>query len=593
MKEIMKHTIHFSAVLLFFLFSFIPADAQRPSFTVDALQQPSTTPIWIREIQHTSLVNEMNIGKDESIYIASDNKIMKYNKNGTQSWIKNVSLDNKFENFTEVYDLTLGNDFIYASEGPSAYMNNLSLDIYGGIRISAYLSYGDIVKSMFFANNVSSSSLPGFILGLGSDDAGNIYAAGIYNDPLVFGSDTLKTFDRNKGNIKTDVFLVSYAPNGQFRWIHRIGGKDEFDTITADCAIENSVSGVFIVDNRGNTYFGGCFSKGAVFGEDQLGEVVIRDSARALVSFDSDGNLRWVHTLEDMGIQEKIYTDEYGFHRSPYISDMTIDSEGNLFTSWVVPYSQTDDSLNSVVIGNMIFMDPDGSGAFFIKHKPDGNIVWIRQVTGMGNKFISDLVTDFNGNIYISGLFNNNVLHLEEYQLFNSYNDLDSFIAGYDTDGNLFWLAHATGPGIQYIDDIETAGTGNIYIAGQFTQTLHLGLKVIEDDHNSMFLAKYAASTITSSEFAPELPAAAALTSNYPNPFTHTTTIEYALPVSGPVRLAVYDALGREVATLVDGVRQAGSHVAVFDGTSLSSGVYLYRLEAAGQAKTGLMTLRK
>ena len=90
-----------------------------------------------------------------------------------------------------------------------------------------------------------------------------------------------------------------------------------------------------------------------------------------------------------------------------------------------------------------------------------------------------------------------------------------------------------------------------------------------------------------------EIPATAALASNYPNPFTHATTIEYALPASGPVRLAVYDALGREVATLAQGVQQAGRHTAVFDGTSLPSGVYMYRLEAAGRAHTGLMTLRK
>ena len=108
-----------------------------------------------------------------------------------------------------------------------------------------------------------------------------------------------------------------------------------------------------------------------------------------------------------------------------------------------------------------------------------------------------------------------------------------------------------------------------------------------------MFVAKYDAATITSSETTPELPSTATLTSNYPNPFTHATTIEYALPSSGHVHLSIYDMLGREVATLVDDIRHTGRHAAVFDGTSLPSGTYLYRLEAAGQARTGLMTLMK
>ena len=177
----------------------------------------------------------------------------------------------------------------------------------------------------------------------------------------------------------------------------------------------------------------------------------------------------------------------------------------------------------------------------------------------------------------------------------DGYNELDGFVARYDANGDLLWVAHATGPGAQYITDIAIAPSGDLYIAGKFWESLQLGSEelTLEGNDSSVFLAKYAASTITSSEAAAELPAAAALTSNYPNPFTHRTTIEYALPASGPVRLSVYDALGREVATLVDGVRQAGAHAAVFDGTSLPSGVYLYRLEAAGQANTGLMTLRK
>ena len=73
----------------------------------------------------------------------------------------------------------------------------------------------------------------------------------------------------------------------------------------------------------------------------------------------------------------------------------------------------------------------------------------------------------------------------------------------------------------------------------------------------------------------------------------NATTIEYALPASGPVRLSVYDILGREVAILVDGVQHTGKHTSVFDGTSLPSGTYLYRLEATGQVRTGLMTLMK
>ena len=57
------------------------------------------------------------------------------------------------------------------------------------------------------------------------------------------------------------------------------------------------------------------------------------------------------------------------------------------------------------------------------------------------------------------------------------------------------------------------------------------------------------------------------------------------------VRLAVYDLLGHEVALLVDGYQQAGSHLVTFDARRLSSGVYFYRLTAGGSVKTRKMTL--
>ncbi len=136
---------------------------------------------------------------------------------------------------------------------------------------------------------------------------------------------------------------------------------------------------------------------------------------------------------------------------------------------------------------------------------------------------------------------------------------------------------------------------GDLYIAGKFDKTLYLGPEKLEHRGGglNMFVAKYSAATITASETTPELPSTATLTSNYPNPFTHTTTIEYTLPASGPVHLSVYDVLGREVAILVDGVQHAGEHAAVFDGTSLPSGTWFYRLEATGQVRTGLMALMK
>lgn len=88
-------------------------------------------------------------------------------------------------------------------------------------------------------------------------------------------------------------------------------------------------------------------------------------------------------------------------------------------------------------------------------------------------------------------------------------------------------------------------------------------------------------------------PTSTDLLQNYPNPFNPTTVIKFQLSVSGLVHLAVYDVLGREVATLKNEVMLPGRHHVVFNASELASGVYLYRLAVGGTVQSRkLMILR-
>ncbi len=90
-----------------------------------------------------------------------------------------------------------------------------------------------------------------------------------------------------------------------------------------------------------------------------------------------------------------------------------------------------------------------------------------------------------------------------------------------------------------------------------------------------------------------DLPARANLAQNYPNPFNPATVITYVVPTGERVRLVVYNTLGEEIATLVDGYRDAGNHSAVFDARHLPSGVYYYRLTAGTFSSTQKMILAR
>lgn len=81
---------------------------------------------------------------------------------------------------------------------------------------------------------------------------------------------------------------------------------------------------------------------------------------------------------------------------------------------------------------------------------------------------------------------------------------------------------------------------------------------------------------------------------NYPNPFNPSTQISFDLSQNSRVNLTVYDILGREVATLVNGKNLSnGTYSFTFDASGLSSGVYIYRLNSNGEMQTRKMTLLK
>jgi len=82
-----------------------------------------------------------------------------------------------------------------------------------------------------------------------------------------------------------------------------------------------------------------------------------------------------------------------------------------------------------------------------------------------------------------------------------------------------------------------------------------------------------------------------ALEQNYPNPFNPSTTIRYALPQRSHVRLAVFNTIGQQVATLVNEEVEAGYHEVTFDASGLASGVYFYRLQARDFVQTRKLCL--
>lgn len=83
------------------------------------------------------------------------------------------------------------------------------------------------------------------------------------------------------------------------------------------------------------------------------------------------------------------------------------------------------------------------------------------------------------------------------------------------------------------------------------------------------------------------------LEQNYPNPFNPGTTIQYSVPEAANVKITVTNIIGQQVAELVNDYKQSGTYIVGFDGTNLSSGAYIYKLEAGSTILSKKMTLLK
>ncbi|MBN8545494.1 MAG: aryl-sulfate sulfotransferase [Ignavibacteria bacterium] len=129
----------------------------------------------------------------------------------------------------------------------------------------------------------------------------------------------------------------------------------------------------------------------------------------------------------------------------------------------------------------------------------------------------------------------------------------------------------------------------NMVFRAQRYSPSHPGL-VGKDLTPGDFLEKY---PVSIKEEDGELPSSIVLYQNYPNPFNPSTVIEYSLKEASHVKISVFDVLGTEVMSLVDGMVQAGRHRLEFNGESLPGGVYFYRIMAGDFVQTKKMLFLK
>jgi len=156
-----------------------------------------------------------------------------------------------------------------------------------------------------------------------------------------------------------------------------------------------------------------------------------------------------------------------------------------------------------------------------------------------------------------------------------------------NTEGNILWSREIPFPNASevYGEDIIETSDGGILVTGYVTYP---------NEQPEVFLLKTnSEGLLTIINIENTFPNSFVLSQNYPNPFNPSTKISYSVPKTSFVAIKVYDVLGKEITTLVNGEKSVGDYEVEFNGRNLSSGVYFYKMQAGDFVETKKLILMK
>ncbi len=295
---------------------------------------------------------------------------------------------------------------------------------------------------------------------IATDSNGNIYVIGYYSSTvLALGSITLT----NSGS--DDIFLVKYDSFGNVLWANSIGNGSEDHGYSV------------AVDKKGNVLLTGSF-----YGSIKFGAIVLINNTSHsnvfIAKYDPTGKAIWAKKSTG-GLDDRGYA-------------IATDREGNVFVTGT--FKSTNISFDTFNLTNSnpepIFESKD---IFIVKYDPMGNVLWAKSAGGMENDFGIGIACNNNGDVYVTGSFESPSISFGTITSSNGgYFDL--FIAKFNMFGNLMWLKSAGGANKDISTDISTDEFGNAVITGLFfSSSISFGSTTLSHEHASddIFVVKY------------------------------------------------------------------------------------------------------
>ncbi|MBS1515349.1 MAG: SBBP repeat-containing protein [Bacteroidetes bacterium] len=517
----------------------------------------------------------------------------------TQAWVRTYNGPGNGNDQANAMVLdTSGN--IYVTGTGTASGNNINY-----ITIK-YNSAGTVQWLQSYDNNTSTDIASGIAV----DKAGNVYVTG------------------HSIGVGNDIATVKYNSSGVQQWVHRYDGPGNSDDYPSGIVVD-SLGEIYVTGySRGvnNDYdivtikytasgplplwikryngTGNSTDQGYGLAVDNSGNVYVTGNSIGIgtgidyitIKYNPFGTLLWEQRYNGTANDED------------YARDIALDNSGNVYvTGSSVGIGSSSDCLtikynnsgalqweqryngpaNSIDNGGFVRLDVNGNvyvagnsegigtstDYILVKYNSSGVQQWAQRYNGPQNAqdFTTDMVLDKNNYIYVAG------------SSVGASNDFASL--KYNFAGVVQWEQRYNGTAnlIDIPNSIAVDKSGNVYIAG---------VTYVAANSSDFIILKYT-QQVGINTISNEVPSGFSLKQNYPNPFNPVTNIKFDMQKGDFVSVKIFNALGKEIETLVNEYKPAGMYEITFDAGRFESGIYFYKMETNGFSETKKMILVK
>ncbi|MES2139700.1 MAG: SBBP repeat-containing protein [Bacteroidota bacterium] len=348
--------------------------------------------------------------------------------------------------------------------------------------------------------------------GIGTDNAGNVYIAGKYEQNANFGGTTVSCAGNH------DIYIAKYSSGGAFLWVRTAGGSI------------GDYAHALAVDGAGNSYLTGEFETTTRFGGGAVALTSSGSNDVFLAKYDTNGNLIWAKKLGGGGGSDKglgisvsngdVYvTGNFQGGANFGGTQLSVSGAHDIFivkwtTGGVFQWAKkaggsgedegfgisSDGSGNAYVTGYFTgtanfsgtsVSSNGGTDIFLAKYNPSGTLLWVKKFGGSATDVGNAIKVNSSGSIFLTGGFRNTTL-FGSISLRTPNGNSDVFIARLDSSGNVIWAKKAGGTNNDTGRGIAIDGSSNCFITGNCGQSATFGSTTINGaDITEIYFASY------------------------------------------------------------------------------------------------------